>query len=50
MPTAENGQLLCILPSAPYAIPAKLKTAIARNDRRTNDAEIFLNISRVFIL
>lgn len=46
VPILENGQPPCILPSDPYAIPAKLKNA-AINERRTSGAMIFLNTNDI---
>lgn len=37
VPIFENGQSPCILPSDPYDIPAKLKSAVMRNDRSMRD-------------
>ena len=47
----ENGQSPCILPSAAYVMPAKLKNAIIRNDSKTSGTVIFLNTKDIqFIL
>ena len=46
-PMAENGQSPRMLPSGPYVILVKLKNAIARNDARMANTEIFLSINGI---